>query len=429
MAPRGRIAAILACLTAGAAANDARLITVEQRDPLRSARAARTVDISADGRYVAFASWARLVPADTDDQPDIYVLDRNGGRITLESEGLDDVQTAYPRISGDGRRIVFEVGSLSQDGRLDIALRDRTASTTRMLTGAGPAATRSDWSRHPEISDDGEVVAFASASRRLVPGDDANGALEDVYSIHLTTGRITRESLTSEGVQLPVGASYLPSVSGDGRYIAFASSAPFEAAPPRDRLAELPVNQVYVRDTVSRTTTRISRTPRGARSRGDSTMPSISADGRYVAFSSDGDDIVDGDRNRGRDVFVTDVRTMATTLVSRATSGGSAGGVSISPEISRDGRFIAFQSDAGNLICATPCPPRRADINLMWDVFLFDRGSGTILRLSEDELGGWMEWSAAPAIDGVGQVIAFSSRHPTDALDQRNDLDLFIRRR
>ena len=70
MAPRARIAAILACLTAGAAANDARLITVEQRDPLRSARAARTVDISADGRYVAFASWARLVPADTDDQPD-----------------------------------------------------------------------------------------------------------------------------------------------------------------------------------------------------------------------------------------------------------------------------------------------------------------------------------------------------------------------
>ena len=423
--PPARTAAVLACLTAGWTAGDGRLMTVEQRDPLRSARALRTVDVSASGRYIAFASWARLVPADTDDQPDIYVLDRDTGRITLESDGFDNVQAGHPRISGDGRRLVFEVGSLSIQGQLEIVLRDRGASATRLLTGG---ATPHEWSRQPDISDDGEVVVFSSASPRLVPGDDANGPREDVYSLQLATGRVARESVTSDGVQPAAGLSYLPSISGDGRYVAFASTAPLDAGASARSSAELPVNHVYVRDRASRTTTLVSRTAR-ERGAGDSTTPSISAAGRYLTFSSDAGNLVDGDRHRGRDVFLVDLETMATTLVSRAAGGGAASGVSLSPVISSDGRFVAFQSDAGNLVCTSRCSPGQADINLIWDVFLFDRIAGTIVRLSEDELGGWMEWSAAPAIDGAGQVIAFSSRHPTDALDQGHDLDLFIRKR
>jgi Tol biopolymer transport system component len=423
--PPARTAAVVACLTAGWTAGEGRLITVEQRDPLRSARAIRSVDVSASGRYIAFASWARLVPADTDDQPDIYVLDRDTGRVTLESDGFDNVQAGHPRISGDGRRLVFEVGSLSTQGQLDIVLRDRDASTTRLLTGG---SNRHEWSRQPDISDDGEVVVFSSASPRLVPGDDANGPREDVYSLQLATGRVARESVTSDGVQPAAGLSYLPSISGDGRYVAFASTAPLDAGPSARSSPELPVNHVYVRDRASRTTTSISRTAR-ARGAGDSTTPSISAAGRYLTFSSDAGNLVDGDRNRGRDVFLVDLETMVTTLVSRAAGGGAASGVSLSPVISSDGRFIAFQSDAGNMVCTSRCSPGQADINLIWDVFLFDRIAGTIVRLSEDELGGWMEWSAAPAIDGAGQVIAFSSRHPTDAHDQGHDLDLFIRKR
>lgn len=422
-----RTAAVVACLTAGWTANDG-LTTVDQRDPLRSPRATRTVDVSADGRHVAFASWARLAPADTDDQPDVYVLDRQTGRLTFESDGLATMQAAHPRISGDGRRLVFEVGSLSQEGTLEIALRDRAAGTTRLLT-AGGGGTRYDWSRHPDISDDGEVVVFASVSSRLVPGEDATGRREHVYSLQLATGRIARESVASSGVQLAAGSSCVPSVSGDGRYVAFASTAPLDDGPFRGASAELRVNHVYVRDREARTTTLVSRTPRGAPGAGDSTTPSISADGRYVTFSSDAADIVESDRNRGRDVFVVDRETTAATLVSRAAGGGAASGVSLSPVISSDGRFIAFQSDAGNLVCASRCPTARADINLIWDVFLFERLTGAITRMSEDELGGWMEWSAAPAIDGTGLIVAFSSRHPTDASDQRHDLDLFIRRR
>jgi Tol biopolymer transport system component len=423
-----RVAAFLVFAAAGWTANDGKLITVEQRDPLRSARAPRTVDVSANGRYVAFASWARLAVADADDLPDIYVLDRDTGRVTLESDGLGDVENAQPRLSADGQRLVFDVRVVSApEARVEVAFRDRAASTTRMLTG-DPRGTQYDWSRHADISDDGQVVVFSSASSLLVPGGDANGRSEDVYSMQLATGAIARESVTSAGVQLAAGASYLPSISGDGRYVAFASTAPLDGEPPR-RGEDVALYDVYVRDRAARTTIRISRTPRGARSAGDSTTPSISADGRYVAFSSDAGNIVQGDNNRGRDVFLVDLRTMTTTLVSRADGGGTASGVSLSPVISSDGRFVAFQSDAGNLICAARCRPTQSDINLIWDVFLFDRVGGTIVRVSEDELGGWMEWSAAPAIDGTGQVIAFSSRHPTDALDQRQDLDLFIRKR
>ncbi|HET7217061.1 MAG TPA: hypothetical protein VFJ02_03400, partial [Vicinamibacterales bacterium] len=326
-----------------------------------------------------------------------------------------------------GQRVVFEVrASERQQSRVDIAFRDRAAATIRVLTGEAHGSPF-DWSRQPDISDDGQVVVFSSASATLVPAVDANGRQEDVYSLQLATGLIARESTTSAGVQPAAGVSYLPSVSSDGRFIAFASTAALDDEQPSRGDDDL--HQVFVRDRSARTTTRISRTPRGRPAAGDSTMPSISADGRYVAFSSDGGNIIDGDRNRARDVFLVDRTTMATILVSRAAVGGAGNGVSLSPVISADGRFVVFQSDASNLVCASRCPAGQSDVNLLWDVFLFDRVTGTIARMSEDELGGWMEWSAGPAVDGTGRAVAFSSRHPTDALDQRHDLDLFIRKR
>ena len=425
-----RRAALLALAAAAWTANDGKLITVEQRDPLRSARAQRTADISGNGRYVAFASWARLVAADVDDQPDIYVLDRDTLRVTLESDGLGDTENSHPRISADGRRLVFEVRATqpAYEPRVDVALRDRIASTVRLLTEK-PGGTAFDWSRQPDISEDGEVVVFSSASATLIPGTDANGAREDVYSLRLSTGAIERVSVTSAGVQLALGASSLPVVSGDGRYVAFNSTALLDGERPMTSGADSPGSQVFLRDMITRTTARISRSMRGTRPNGDSSAPSISADGRYVTFSSDASNIVGDDSNRGSDVFVVDRETMTSTRVSRGEGGSTPSGVSFAAVISADGRFIVYQSDAGNLVCASRCTAAQRDINLLWDVFLFDRVSGKTTRVSEDELGGWMEWSAGPAIDGSGQVIAFSSRHPTDAQDLRHDLDLFIRRR
>ena len=131
------------CLTAG---GPQALVTVAQRDANRSPRAARTADISADGRFVAFESRARLVAADVDDLHDIYVLDRTTSQVTLETAGTDD-ECVHPRISGDGRYVVYETrpSSAQKSPRADIALRDRVEGTTRVPVAVGAEQRRRFW--------------------------------------------------------------------------------------------------------------------------------------------------------------------------------------------------------------------------------------------------------------------------------------------
>ena len=127
---------VVAAATAGSwwLATSSETITVAQRDRFRSARAQRSADVSADGRSVAFESLARLVPADTDERADIYVLDRSSGRVTLESATPDDdFEHTAPRISGDGRYVVFEVR----------AGRSEAASPTHRSSNSGCARSRS----------------------------------------------------------------------------------------------------------------------------------------------------------------------------------------------------------------------------------------------------------------------------------------------
>ena len=276
-------------------------------------------------------------------------------------------------------------------------------------------------------SDDGRVVAFSSAATTLTDGPDTNGALEDVYLVQVASGRISRASVSSAGVQPDRGDSVLPSLSADGRWLAFASTAPLDDAPATGSNNERRPRQVYLRDTIGGTTTRVTRAANGGLPNGTSWLPSLSADGRRLAFSSDASNLLDDDHNRASDVFVYDRGTGALTWVSRAADGSSAGGESTGAVISGDGRFIAFQSDAANLVCAQHCSEDADDINLLWDAFLFDSASGSIVRTSEDELGGWMEPSVGPALDATGQVVAFSSRHPIDAADRGDDFDLFVR--
>jgi Tol biopolymer transport system component len=407
-------------------------VTVPQRDDGRLFAGPATADISSDGRFVAFESLAALVPADTDPRRDVYVLNRITGQVTLESAMVEPwANAAHPRLSRDGRMLVFEIETLV-DGehqlRVNLLVRDRSTGVHVTLQAADGSRPPDGATYSPDISDDGRVVTFSSSATNLVAGPDLNGALEDVYVFDVESKAVRRVSVDSNGQQLASGLSYSPSVSADGRFIAFGSTATLtpaalrlSAGQPRAHL-----RQVYLRDEMLRTTTLVSaagdRWPDGP-----SIMPAISGDGRYVAFASQASNLIRGDRNSQSDIFLHDRDAGATILVTRAANGGSANGGSARPAISFDGRFVAFQSDASNLVCTRRCPSRGQDLNLLWDVFVADWRGGSIRRTSEDHLGGWMEPSIGPALDADGTLVVFSSRHPVDGTDATNDFDLFVR--
>jgi hypothetical protein len=124
-------------------------------------------------------------------------------------------------------------------------------------------------------------------------------------------------------------------------------------------------------------------------------------------------------------VYLRDLLTKMTELVSHNRSGESANGASRLPVISQDGRIVVFQSQASDLICGARCAESDRDINLVADIFVHDRARGQTSRVSRGSTG-WMESSIGPAIDASATVIAFSSRHPRDAADDRDDYDLFV---
>ena len=414
------------------------LVTIPQRDVVRSWSDEPSAAVSADGQWVAFASYARLAPGDVDDRSDIYVLDRVSGRVTLESVSAGGrricVDCSRPAISRDGRYVVFD-GAIVRDGQppaIAVVLRDRWEDVNTMVAGArGGAGHDNEWTADPAISADGRVVVFESTVTNLVPGRDENGVGRDIYMFDVPSRALRRVSVDSEGRQAEDGSSFSAAVSADGRYVAFTSTADLDAVPGRAAGAPAAprpaLSQVYVRDTRLDVTRRVSVCAGGAVPNGRSWHPVLSGDGRYVAFVSAASNLVPGDRNRSADVFLVDTTTASTVLVSRTAKGNAANGASGLPAISSDGSKVAFQSEASDLVCARQCTSVVEDINLLPDVFLFDRATAVVTRVSGDRSGGWMAPSVGAAIDAAGRVVTFTSRHPTDATDNRNDFDLFVR--
>jgi Tol biopolymer transport system component len=342
------------------------LFTVEQRDLWRTSIDPASTAVSGDGRYVAFVSFSQLAPADADRLADVYVLDRARQQVTLESvETTGPVSVvADPRLSGDGRILVYQ-----RDDK--ITVRNRTANSSTIV-GTG---------RQPTVSHDGSTVAFVSE--------------RDVYVVRLGTAELLRVSIAMPGLESIVTASVAPSMSEDGRYVAFASRA---AQRPQN---QTPTSYIFIRDTHTNITKRIS-TGWG---------PAMSGDSRFVTF-------LDYARSVPH-VFLADVAAGTVRAVTNNTRGRLANGGSANPGVSFDGRYVVFQSDANDLT-------EGEDYNLLPDVFIFDRREGVMSRVSGDPDEAWLEPSGGPSIDDRGSVVAFSSRHPTDASDKRNDFDLYV---
>lgn len=323
--------------------------------------AAMFAGISADGRYVMFAAYATdLVPGVVDDNHaiDVFVRDTVTGAVERVSIGDDgaqaDADCLWPTLSPSGRYVAFYSSALSlapgkEIARRDIYVRDREAGTTRRITTAHDGEfSNAHSSGFSFFSGDDRYVAFASSATNLL----ADGGGGGVFLYDLETDAVERVSVTVDG-----GPAVFPDtiggpafwgahVSGDGRHVAFASYASNLVDGDAAGHAD-----VFVRDRELGVTTRISVAPGGAEGDRDSAIPRLSGDGRYVAFYSEASNLVVGDINALPDVFVHDRDTGQTALVSVAHDGGPAndapGGA---VRIAADGQYIVFSSTAWNLV-------------------------------------------------------------------------------
>ena len=321
--------------------------------------------LSANGRYVVFRSDApNLVAHDTNHTWDIFVYDRarhHVTRVSVSGKGRQaNGPSGDPAISANGRYVAFYSAATNlvtgdTNGFADVFVRDlRKHRTLRVsVTSRGRQAGCNAGgceSTEPALSASGRYVAFESSATNLVAGD--TNRLADVFVRDLRTGRTQRVSVSSSGRQAggdrTNNGSNAPVISANGRYVAFHSYASNLVAGDTNRLPD-----IFVRDRKTRKTIRVSVSSSGRQADQENLgSAAISADGRYVAFTSLATNLVAGDLNDITDVFVRDLRTGTTTLASLGAAGNQGDDASAAGGMvfSSDDRYLAFSSWAANLV-------------------------------------------------------------------------------
>ncbi len=382
--------------------------------------------ISADGRFVAFVSYAtNLVGGDTNSVADIFVHDRQTGtteRVSVATGGGQaDGTNSNPAISADGRFVAFESDATNLVGgdtnaAKDVFVHDRQTGTTERVSVATGGGQAIGASLYPKISADGRFVAFFSGAANLV-SSDTNGK-NDVFVRDRQTGTTELVSVATGGGQA-TDDSLNPAISADGRFVAFYSYANNLVSGDSNSFAD-----IFVHDRQTGTTARVSVVTGGSQAiGGGSISPAISADGRFVAFESDAANLYGGDTNSASDIFVHDRQTGTTEWVNYAPGNGQANGDSYLAAISADGRFVAFESYATNLVSG--------DSNGAYDIFVHDRQTGATERASVTTGGVQANDSAYyAAISADGHFVAFESV-ATNLVsgDSNGDSDIFVRDR
>ena len=373
--------------------------------------------ISADGRYVAFDSEAAdLVPRDSNRVTDVFVRDRRTGRtnrVSVSNSGHEGDRGSYtPAISGDGRWVAFvseatDLVAKDTNGDPDVFLHDRrTKRTVRLSLASDGRETTGGTS--PAISRNGRYVVYNVGTPLRSVGDDSDLAGVFVY-----------DTKTKTRTRLPGVAGVDPSISADGRFVAFSSEV-------RD-LVPGDTNRVFDCFVFDRRTKRIMRVSVGAKGRqgnGESSGAVISANGRYVAFSSTATNLIRRDTNAVDDIYVRDLRARTTRRVSVPAGGGQANGTSGGPVLSGDGRYLLYLSAAANLLRGGK---GQADFHIYWA----DLRIGALRRVTASPAGRPAngESTSFPSLSADGRTVAFGSRASNLVQGDTNGRDdIFVRR-
>ena len=374
--------------------------------------------ISGNGHFVVFDSAAtNLVQGDNNSQclsasgtnincPDVFIKDMDAGTTRLVSVTAAGVQgnnsSQHGAVSADGRFVAFSSASTNlvaddTNGKTDVFLKDMQTGAVKLVSAGADGSQGDDDSDAPSISADGRLVAFRSLASTLVPGD-TNGKT-DVFLKDTQTGALTRVSTSAEGAQGNAASGYTSlAISANGRFVAFESGATNLVADDTNGKTD-----VFLKDTQTGAIALVSVSAAGAQGDEDSYESlSVSADGRFVGFSSDASNLVAGDSNQtsGKtDIFLKDMQTGAIQLISTSSGGVQALGRSLTVSISADAHFVAFDSEAANLVAG--------DTNNKSDVFLKDTQTGATTRVSTStadlEAGaGGADGQAQDAIGNTG---------------------------
>jgi Tol biopolymer transport system component len=423
-------------------------------DEAQANRESEQPAISAEGQYIAFATDAStLVPGDENGLEDVFVRDIEAGttvRVSLGTKGEEgNGDSNSPAISTDGRFVAFVSAATSflpgcseLCGGPHVFVRDRDTDGNGVFDEDGGVATvvvsvnddgrwGTEDSSDPSISADGRFVAFASRSNNLDGGDpDVRDVFirdrdTDVDGIYDEPGLVDTQLVSrASGASGAVGNndSVDPTISADGQFVAFTSEATNLALDDVNGSA----NDVYLRNRESLITSRISNTPGGDSGDGPSFQPSIDAAGQSVAFASDATDLLTSgtDTNDATDVFIRD-RTAGTTILASVSSNGVQGNArSFDPDITADGRYVAFPSSASNL--------RSGDTNRAQDIYVRDQlvvkengVQGRTNRVSISAEGDETPPRSVnedPVVSDSGQFVAFVST-ATNLVGQDTDDD------
>lgn len=395
--------------------------------------------LSSDGRYLIFESSAsNLVPGDLNGKTDIFRKDLVTGtvtRISLSAAGVEaDGESWRPLVSADGRDVVFHSAATNlvpgdTNGKIDLFRKDIVTGEIIRLSTDGSRRQIDEGSflgsGNPDptaLSPDGRYLVFESTSDKLVAGDTNNSS--DIFLKDVFTGAVARISMSASGEEATLGSSNAR-FSPDGRYVIFESTANNLSPDDGDNS-----NDIFLKDLRTGAVTVVSTNSEGQKANAHCYDARFSANGRYVVFNSSASNLVAGDTNNKEDIFRKDLQTGQVVRVSTNSAGAESSGISMEARISADGRYVAFLSEASNLVAG--------DTNGVWDVFRKDLLTGETLRLSTSATGvqalpgQWSGWGMEISADGrmvilgtAGSLIPGDANNAIDIV--RVDAELMAR--